>query len=573
MRLHALAAHLFSATLLLVGVALIVGACSSNNARTDAEKENAARQSVIGAVEPAGTEALSPAALEATTASAEADATVVRTAELAAPENEPDNVRPANHNAASNADETNGEKKYEPLFVGWDKPQATLFVTGRQDGYIEPCGCTGLTSQKGGLNRKYTFINQLITNGWNPVGVDVGNQIHRFGRQAEIKFQMTIDGLRKMNYQAIALGPDDLRLTFDELLSVVAPVDGSEEGRLFVCANVDLFEMNARYRIVEAGGKKIGITAILGEELQKKVTSSEITMTSPDEALREVWPTLEAAKCDLYVLLAHTSLEDSKRLAAAFPGFQIVVTAGGFGEPTDRPDPLNGGRTWLIQVGTKGMYVGVIGIFDDPERPLRYQKVTLDARFPDAQPMLDLLDEYQHQLETLGLAGLGLKPRVHPSGRKFVGSEVCGECHSTAYEIWEDTPHAHATQTLVKPPERYQVSRHFDPECLSCHVVGWDPQGYFPYESGYLSLKSDEGIHNVGCENCHGPGSQHVDAENGDIDATDEQLKAYQKAMILTLEDAEKHCKQCHDLDNSPDFHEDGAFEEYWEQVEHYGKD
>jgi hypothetical protein len=296
-------------------------------------------------------------------------------------------------------------------------------------------------------------------------------------------------------------------------------------------------------------------------------------MTSPDEALREVWPELEAAKCDLYVLLAHTSLEDSQHLAETFPGFQIVVTAGGFGEPTHQPDPLNGGRTWLVQVGTKGMYVGVIGIFDDPEQQLRYQKVSLDARFPDAETMIDLLGQYQHQLEALGLDGLGLRPRVHPSGRNFTGSEQCGECHSIAHEIWEETPHARAVQTLVNPPERYQVSRHHDPECLSCHVVGWDPQGYFPYESGYLSLKSDEGIHNVGCENCHGPGSQHVDAENGDIDATEEQLEAYRQAMILKLDQAQDHCKRCHDLDNSPDFHVEGAFEKYWEKVEHYGKD
>ena len=150
---------------------------------------------------------------------------------------------------------------------------------------------------------------------------------------------------------------------------------------------------------------------------------------------------------------------------------------------------------------------------------------------------------------------------------------ACADCHSIANGIWEETPHFHATKTLVKPPERYQVPRHHDPECISCHVVGWDPHGYFPYESGYASLESDEGLHNVGCESCHGPGSQHADAENGDIDATDDELKAYQQEMVLTLEKAEAFCKRCHDLDNSPDFHKPGAFDEYWEKVEHYGKD
>ena len=31
-------------------------------------------------------------------------------------------------------------------------------------------------------------------------------------------------------------------------------------------------------------------------------------------------------------------------------------------------------------------------------------------------------------------------------------------------------------------------------------------------------------------------------------------------------------CMECHDLDNSPDFHETDAFEDiYWPEVEHYG--
>jgi hypothetical protein len=36
---------------------------------------------------------------------------------------------------------------------------------------------------------------------------------------------------------------------------------------------------------------------------------------------------------------------------------------------------------------------------------------------------------------------------------------------------------------------------------------------------------------------------------------------------------AERKCLQCHDEDNSPDFHKDGAFERYWKEVEHRGKD
>jgi hypothetical protein len=44
--------------------------------------------------------------------------------------------------------------------------------------------------------------------------------------------------------------------------------------------------------------------------------------------------------------------------------------------------------------------------------------------------------------------------------------------------------------------------------------------------------------------------------------------------MILPLEKAREKCMECHDLDNSPDFHEDDAFEDiYWPEIEHYGLD
>src|SRR5207244_6994783 len=112
---------------------------------------------------------------------------------------------------------------------------------------------------------------------------------------------------------------------------------------------------------------------------------------------------------------------------------------------------------------------------------------------------------------------------------RFVGSEKCSECHATAYKIWSNTPHAHATDSLVSPPNsRGSIARHFDPECLSCHVTGWEPQRHFPqqfpYDSGYLSLERTPQLQHSGCENCHGPGSAHVKAESGEGNLSTEQI-------------------------------------------------
>jgi len=474
---------------------------------------------------------------------------------------------------AETAKEDPGGKR-EPLFVGWMNPSVVLFLTGQQQGYIEPCGCTGLSSQKGGLSRKHTLARELVERGWEIVPLDVGNQIRRFGRQAEIKFHFTVHGMKDIGYRAIALGVDDLRLS---AMALFAEMPGmGVQSAPFVSANATVFDPSAAppFQVVEAGGKKIGITAIVGADWQSKISSRDIGLTDPEQALTKVLPELQQQNCDLYVLLAHASIEESKRLAAKFPALDVVVTAGGLGDPLYKPEPIPDSDAILVQVGIKGMHVGVLGMFDDETRPLRYQRVPLDDRFKDSPEMLQLLASYQEQLEALGFDELGVRPLPHPSGGTYVGSEVCADCHSIAYEIWEATPHAHALDSLVHPGERSEVPRHFDPECLSCHVIGWDPQKHFPYATGYLGLDETPDMHHVGCENCHGPGSQHVEAENGDVDVTDQEIDARRAGMRLPLKQArDESCMACHDLDNSPDFHEEGAFEKYWDKVKHEGLD
>ena len=126
------------------------------------------------------------------------------------------------------------------LWQSWPTPQTVLFVTGNQHGYIEPCGCTGLENQKGGLARRFTLMKQLTEFGWPLVPMDAGNQVRRTGRQSEIKFHTAAAGLAEMKYEAIGFGPDDLRLGVGELIAVAA-VDNPADGR-FQSANVVLID-------------------------------------------------------------------------------------------------------------------------------------------------------------------------------------------------------------------------------------------------------------------------------------------------------------------------------------------
>lgn len=467
----------------------------------------------------------------------------------------------------------------------WPQPQAVLFVSGQQHGYIEPCGCTGLDRQKGGLIRRDTVLTQLRERGWNVLPVDVGNQVRRIGQQPVIKFATTVDAFKEMGYEAATLGIDDLKLSSVELIQHAAS-DGLSPSA-FISANVVIYDESffPSYRIVEAGGRKIGITGVLGKEHQQEHAylfrgeenqSADIEFFDPVERLTPVVAELKEKGCDFIVLLAHASLEESASIGKEVDGIDLVVTGGGFGEPTLHPEKIDGSDAIMVQVGVKGMYGGIVGLFDDEKNPIRYQKIAISAQFKDSERMLAKFSDYQNRLKEMGLDGLGATEIPHPTSRKYIGSEACGDCHTTAFEVWEGSPHVHATESIVAANnDRGGIPRHFDPECISCHATGWNAQEYYPYESGFKGLELTEHLLGSGCENCHGPGKSHADAENGEIDVDNETLLKLREQMVITLKEAkDSKCIECHDLDNSPDFHPVAEnFERYWAKVKHVGKD
>ena len=221
---------------------------------------------------------------------------------------------------AVSAENKAGDASPQAEFAGWGKPKIALFLTGRQHGYIEPCGCTGLTNQKGGLARRYSLLQQLARKGWEVVPLDVGDQVRRIGAQSAIKFQSTIDAFRIMGYRGVGFGADDLRLSLGELIAAVAgSTDAQGQSDLFVCADANPVGFVAPQRVIEAGGMRLGVTAVLGEQELKKVTHEEITKEQPVVALKRAVAQLKSAKCDLIVLLAQASLEESAQLAARVP--------------------------------------------------------------------------------------------------------------------------------------------------------------------------------------------------------------------------------------------------------------
>jgi len=122
------------------------------------------------------------------------------------------------------------------------------------------------------------------------------------------------------------------------------------------------------------------------------------------------------------------------------------------------------------------------------------------------------------------------------NGLSYVGNLTCGICHKLVYDHWSKTQHGVSYNTLVNKGHQY------DPECIRCHTTGYG------FISGFLNYENNQNLINVGCESCHGAGSEHVKNVSNVYGVTDESI-----------------CDMCHDNEHSPEF----QFKGYWERIKH----
>lgn len=121
------------------------------------------------------------------------------------------------------------------------------------------------------------------------------------------------------------------------------------------------------------------------------------------------------------------------------------------------------------------------------------------------------------------------------TGATYVGIKACGTCHSipvgtesvSKAASWSQTVHS----KIFKDGMNGVASDHYGQNCLPCHTVGYDADPAAAGNGGFADLAKKlnwtfptvmkegtydtvpEALRNVGniqCENCHGPGSQHV---------------------------------------------------------------
>lgn len=495
---------------------------------------------------------------------------------------------PAGKGAVSPAAPKTAAPAEKPLCDGWPKPAAAIVFSGEQHGYIEPCGCS--LHQLGGLSRRGDLLRQLGERGWLVTAFDGGGLVNNpTRRQGKFKFDMVLKCLADMHYAGVAVGVEELQLSFDFLTRPEEPP--------FLACNLVLFGDPTiqggplTQRVVQVGEVKIGVTAVFGPSLQGVVvpgaaegTPRDFEVADPAASIGKALAALEAEKPDLLVLLSHAHYDETKKIAESFPQFDIILTSDGPEDPEPKPIVV-GKKTLLVAPGQKGKYVMVVGYYPDGgNERLRFERVALDEdRFQDTPAIVEHMRYYQEDMlkqnELVATEPAIDDPRPTPTAavNEFVGAKVCGECHKSALEVWEGTKHAHATETLKTGHavnSKPWINRVFDPECVACHVTGWDPRKFVRYKSGYTDEKTTSHLAGQQCENCHGPGGRHTELEHQfakDQKLTDE-IAAWRKYHRLAKKTALDLCTRCHDGDNDPNFNA-GNFDAHWDEIAHPGKD
>jgi hypothetical protein len=468
------------------------------------------------------------------------------------------------HAKGGPSDDEGGAK----LVANLGNPAGVLIITGEMFGYTEPCGCT--KGQIGGLLRRSDFVERLHKQGLRTASIDLGSltkdpSVARGGfEQAKIKFDYSIKALKLLDYGAVALSAEDMKVGVGEALGLF--LNSLGEKTKMVVANVAApagFESMFRSSlIVPAGPVKVGVTAVIDPQALETLNDPDKDLLTaglkrPGDVLPGVLAELEP-KSDYQVLMVQGPPELARSLATAYPGFDVVVSTSEYDDVQFHdPEWLNGGRTLLVKVGHKGKYVGVVGLYPGKSERLRYQLVTLNDRYDGpATAMKKLIrDEYRDTLRQMAI--VEIFPRHDyvngVTGATYVGADNCKSCHPKTYKFWSTTKHAHAYQSLLDDPKPNVI---YDADCVTCHTTG------FEYTSGWKSEAETPYLKANQCENCHGPGSKHVE---------DPDNSKYLEAMELTAEKADKNrlCQSCHDGDNSPEF----AFVKYHRDIAHEALD
>lgn len=428
------------------------------------------------------------------------------------------------------------------------KDRIRILVSGSMQGRLEPCGCA--SGQLGGLARRMQHIGEqrnydLLLEGGDLVEGATPLDSLKLLTASQVLFAM------EHRYDALGVGTKDLQLPRADwnLFLSGAPVVASD----LTCSDPEWPGKPFAEKEVRGIKVRIGsLTLALPEGLRG--ADSPIKLLPVAEA----WQRALAGADDATrrILMVHgndAAIRDLIPTLRPAPDLVVGIDAG-YIEPTAAPTLV--GKVPLVFAGTRGRVLLDVWLHRDATGPHAVGELvplagskTVPGGGGDPQ-VKDVILAHRHEVKAQGVLAAMVRQVPTANGAAYVGTEACRTCHPSANAAWEKTAHAHAWETLQKAetdPKRYGWPVTAYPDCVSCHVVGFGEQ------TGFASFEETPQLVGVGCERCHGPGSEHL-ATNGQKKLG--MLGGVQPSMV---------CMHCHDFEQSPNF----VYGEKWPAIQH----
>jgi len=398
----------------------------------------------------------------------------------------------------------------------------TVLVTGCSLGSLQPCGCSG--GQLGGLERRASILQGVPVS--RRLVLDTGHWVKQEAEQDAIKARILARAFQMLGYDVVCLADQDLRMAqnlgfLGEMAATGAVITQDATG---ADANVP----QALEKSFAVNGRRISVRVTAANYKTLRIRLEGESQPDPNQT----------DGVDIYVV---DKLEASSLDIPAGPSRRPVCIIG----PADSDEP----RLWsdpnanplVFSIGRYGRHVVRLQISVDAVRAscrFQFAVQAVSEDLPGQADLAALYKDYQQIVADSGL--LDRHPRVPlPKDLEYVGSQACRRCHLYEADKAVAQKHAQAYASLEK------AGAHLDPECVVCHVVGLD------YESGFVSIRETPQLADVGCEICHGPGSEHVRTEG--------------KARTCA---PKRTCLDCHTPEQSRDYA--GHEQEFLEKTRHW---
>jgi hypothetical protein len=311
-----------------------------------------------------------------------------------------------------------------------------------------------------------------------------------------------------------------LRSKGAELIVLLAPVDRALARKLAREGDVDFVILGRQVGKGNARPEKMGQAYVLTpqDELQRVVRLEVVLRSNPNAGKRR--ELVNAGSPEESTLRKTEVARDLGRLDAALAEWEQKSVQGDFVIAKKRErEALLVEQSALNQpwrAPTEGDY------FQFALVPLR-RSIPQDGGIRGEMKALD------RRVAALNLKVAEAPPKAEPGRAFFVGDHQCASCHKSAAVFWQKTVHAQAWKTLVK------VGKQADEKCVGCHVTGFG-------QVGGSSLGFTRHLESVQCENCHGPGSNHVAGEGNE------------EPLAVRRDIPESTCTTCHTEQHSDTF-------------------